>query len=72
VDWTHIRNLYPLDPNDTAVYQITCDSQIDLMDREEGLTADTLIDIFNDVSHLYDLIRGLEWETLKASQGEAR
>jgi predicted ATP-binding protein involved in virulence len=72
VDWTHIRNLYPLDPNDTAVYQITCDSQIDLMDREEGLTADTLIDNFNDVSHLYDLMRDLEWETLKASQREAR
>ena len=71
-DWTHIRNLYPLDPNDTAVYQITRDSQIDLMDREEGLTADTLIDNFNDVSHLYDLMRDLEWETLKASQGEAR
>lgn len=70
-DWTHIRNLYPLDPNDTAVYQITRDSQIDLMDREEGLTADTLIDNFNDVSHLYDLMRDLEWETLKASQGEA-
>jgi hypothetical protein len=71
-DWTHIRNLYPLDPNDTAVYQITRDSQIDLMDREGGLTADTLIDNFNDVSHLYDLMRDLEWETLKASQGEAR
>jgi predicted ATP-binding protein involved in virulence len=71
-DWTHIRNLYPLDPNDTAVYQITRDSQIDLMDREEGLTADTLIDNFNDVSHLYDLMRDLEWETLKASQREAR
>ena len=71
-DWTHIRNLYPLDPNDTAVYQITRDSQTDLMDREEGLTADTLIDNFNDVSHLYDLMRDLEWETLKASQGEAR
>jgi predicted ATP-binding protein involved in virulence len=70
-DWTHIRNLYPLDPNDTTVYQITRDSQIDLMDREEGLTADTLIDNFNDVSHLYDLMRDLEWEALKASQGEA-
>ena len=70
-DWTHIRNLYPLDPNDTAVYQITRDSQIDLMDREEGLTADTLIDNFNDVSHLYDLMRDLEWEALKTSQGEA-
>jgi len=70
-DWTHIRNLYPLDPNDTAVYQITRDSQIDLMDREEGLTADTLIDNFNDVSHLYDLMRDLEWEALKASQVEA-
>jgi predicted ATP-binding protein involved in virulence len=70
-DWTHIRNLYPLNPNDTAVYQITRDSQIDLMDREEGLSADTLIDNFNDVSHLYDLMRDLEWETLKASQGEA-
>ena len=70
-DWTHIRNLYPLDPNDTAVYQITRDSQIDLMDREEGLTADTLIDNFNDVSHLYDLMRDLEWEALKASQVDA-
>jgi predicted ATP-binding protein involved in virulence len=70
-DWTRIRNLYPLDPNDTAVYQITRDSQTDLMDREEGLTADTLIDNFNDVSHLYDLMRDLEWEALKASQGEA-
>jgi predicted ATP-binding protein involved in virulence len=69
-DWTQIRNLYPLDPNDTAVYQITRDSQIDLMDREEGLTADTLIDNFNDVSHLYDLMRDLEWEALKDSQGE--
>ena len=70
-DWTHIHNLYPLDPNDTAVYQITRDSQIDLMDREEGLTADTLIDNFNDVSHLYDLMRDLEWQALKASQAEA-
>ena len=70
-DWTHIRNLYPLNPNDTAVYQITRDSQIDLMDREEGLSADTLIDNFNDVSHLYDLMRDLEWEALKASQVEA-
>lgn len=69
-DWTHIRNLYPLDPNDTAVYQITRDTHIDLMDREEGLTADTLIDNFNDVSRLYDLMRDLEWEALKASQEE--
>ncbi len=66
-DWSHIRNLYPLDPNDTAVYQITRDSQIELMDREEGLTADTLIDNFNDVSRLYDLMRDLEWEALHAS-----
>jgi predicted ATP-binding protein involved in virulence len=71
-DWAHIRNLYPLDPKDTTVYQITHDSQIDLMAREEGLTADTLIDNFNDVSHLYDLMRDLEWEAHnKASQGEA-
>jgi predicted ATP-binding protein involved in virulence len=71
-DWAHIRNLYPLDPKDTTVYQITHDSQIDLMDREEGLTADTLIDNFNNVSHLYDLMRDLEWEAHnKASQGEA-
>jgi predicted ATP-binding protein involved in virulence len=70
-DWTHIRNLYPLAPNDTAVYQIARDSVIDLMDREEGLTSDTLINNFNDVSRLYDLMRDLEWEALKASQGEA-
>lgn len=70
-DWVNIRNLYPLDPNDTAVYQITRDTEIDLMDREEGLTGDTLINNFNDVSRLYDLMRALEWEALKASQGEA-
>ena len=70
-DWANIRNLYPLDPNDTAVYQITRDAEIDLMDREEGLTGDTLINNFNDVSRLYDLMRALEWEALKASQEEA-
>ena len=41
------------------------------MDREEGLTADRLIDNFNDVSHFYDLMRDLEWEALKASQVDA-
>ena len=70
-DWANIRNLYPLGPNDTAVYQITPDAEIDLMDREEGLTGDTLINNFNDVSRLYDLMRALEWEALKASQEEA-
>lgn len=69
-NWMHIRNLYPLDPNDTAVYQIARDSEIDLMDREEGLTSDALIDNFNDVSRLYDMMRGLEWEALEASQGK--
>jgi len=70
-DWTHIRNLYPLDPNDTAVYQITRDSEIDLMDREEGLTGDTLIDNFNDVSNLFHMMRSLEWDALHASPKEA-
>lgn len=70
-DWMHIRNLYPLDPNDTAVYQITRDSEIDLMDREEGLTGDTLIDNFNDVSNLFHIMRSLEWDALHASPKEA-
>ena len=70
-DWMHIRNLYPLDPNDTAVYQITRDSEIDLMDREEGLTGDTLIDNFNDVSNLFHIMRSLEWDALHAFPKEA-
>jgi predicted ATP-binding protein involved in virulence len=64
-----IRELCPLNPDDAAIYQITQDKQVPLMDREEGLTADTLIDHFNQVSHLFDLMRDLEWNSLHASHG---
>lgn len=68
-NYKSIRELCPLNPDDAAVYQITEDKQVPLMDREEGLTADTLIDHFNQVSHLFDLMRDLEWNSLHASHG---
>jgi len=56
-----VRGLYPLNPKDAAVYLVGRDQQVDLMDREEGLTADTLIDTFNQVSLVFDQMRDLEW-----------
>ena len=68
-DLRHIRDLYPLDPQDTAVYQIARDSQVDLMDRGEGLTADTLVENFNQVSRLFSQMRDLEWDSPCLSHG---
>ena len=56
-----VRDLYALNPEETAVYLVGRDRQVDLMDREEGLTADTLIDNFNEVSLMFDQMRDLEW-----------
>ena len=66
----NIRGLYPLDPGETAIYQIMRDSQEDLMDREEGLTADSLIDNFNQISLAFDQMRELEWSSRNISPGD--
>lgn len=70
-DLRRIRDLYPLDPHDAAVYQITRERQVDLMDRQEGLTADTLVENFNQVSRLFSQMRDLEWDSLYLSHGGA-
>jgi len=56
-----VRDLYPLDPQETAVYLVAREKLVDLMDRDEGLTADTLIDHFNQVSSVFEIMRDLEW-----------
>jgi AAA15 family ATPase/GTPase len=56
-----VRELYPLDPQETAVYLVAREKLVDLMDRDEGLTADTLIDHFNQVSSVFEIMRDLEW-----------
>jgi predicted ATP-binding protein involved in virulence len=56
-----VRDLYPLDPKETAVYLVARENLVDLMDWEEGLTADTLIDHFNQVSSIFEIMRDLEW-----------
>lgn len=62
-----IREIYPLNPAEISVYQITRDDHVELMDREEGLTADSLIDNFNQVSLVYNLMRDIEWSFLQGS-----
>ena len=56
-----VRDLYPLDPQETAVYLVAREKLVDLMDRDEGLTADALIDHFNQVSSVFEIMRDLEW-----------
>lgn len=58
---SEVRDLYPLDPQETAVYRVDRETLADLMDRDEGLTADTLIDHFNHVSTVFEIMRDLEW-----------
>lgn len=65
-----VRELYPLVPDDTSILQVTRDSVQDLMDKEEGLTADTLIDHFNQVSFLFDQMRDLECNLLDGELGD--
>jgi predicted ATP-binding protein involved in virulence len=59
-DYNAIRALYPLSPNETRTYQIARDGETALMDMDECLTADSLIDYFNQVSALFDQMRDLE------------
>lgn len=65
---SEVRDLYPLDPQETAVYRVDRETLADLMDREEGLTADTLIDHFNQVSTVFEIMRDLEWNAGLDSQ----
>lgn len=65
---TAVRDLYPLNPQDTAVYLVARENLEDLMDRKEGLTADTLIDHFNQVSSVFEIMRDLEENALHDPQ----
>ena len=68
-----VRNLYPLDPKDTKVYDMTRshqDSATDLMDQGEGLTGDTLIENFNEVSALFEDMRDFEDDNTSLSLEE--
>jgi len=67
VDYNEIRDLYPLDPRETKTYQIKRDGEDPLMDKNEQLTADTLIDYFNKISTLFDQMHNMENELLKHS-----
>lgn len=60
-EMTVIRNLYPLAPEDTCVYHISKDSKLEkLLSLEQGLTGDTLIELFNAVSATFDRMRDLD------------
>lgn len=69
-DTKTIRALYPLDPTETRTYQISRDGETALMDMDELLTADSLIDYFNQVSGLFDKMRDLETGAEKSVGGE--
>ncbi|MCP9915272.1 AAA family ATPase [Cyanobium sp. ATX 6F1] len=66
----NIRALHPLNPAETAVYQVTQYDQVELMDMEEGLTADSLIENFNQVSLTFEHMRELEWRLQNEHQEE--
>lgn len=51
---SEIKNLYPLGPKCTRVYNMTKDSHENLLDPEEGLTGDNLINGFNEVAALFN------------------
>ena len=57
-----IKDLYPLDLQHTKVYHMTKDSQEDLLDSDEGLTGDTLIEGFNEVSAIFERMSDFEDE----------
>ena len=60
-EMTVIKDLYPLAPEDTSVYHMTNDGELeDLLDLDHGLTGDTLIEFFNAVSATFDRMRDLE------------
>ncbi len=60
-EMTVIKDLYPLAPEDTSVYHMTNDGELeDLLDLDHGLTGDTLIEFFNAVSATFDRMRNLE------------
>jgi len=58
---TSIKDIYPLAPQDTSVYHMTKDDELeDLLDLDHGLTGDTLIEFFNTVSATFDRMRNLK------------
>ena len=59
---SEVENLYPLDPKDTKVYDVTRDPPEGLLDQDEGLTGDTLIENFNDVSAIFEHMCDFEEE----------
>lgn len=60
-EMTFIKDLYPLAPEDTSVYHMTNDGELeDLLDLDYGLTGDTLIEFFNAVAATFDRMRNLE------------
>ncbi|MCY4332672.1 MAG: hypothetical protein OXC96_09295 [Cyanobacteria bacterium MAG CAR1_bin_15] len=65
-----IKDLYPLDPQHTKVYHMTRDSQVDLLDSEEGLTGDPLIEDFNQMSAIFEQMSDFEDERSTFSSPE--
>ena len=65
-----IKDLYPLDPQHTKVYHMTRESQVDLLDPEEGLTGDPLIEDFNQVSAIFEQMSDFEDERSTFSSPE--
>ena len=55
-----IKDSFPLNPEDVAVYTYDTDKVMNLMDYEDGLTGNTLIEDFNDCSMLFDEVKDLE------------
>ena len=56
-----IKDIYPLAPQDTSVYHMTKDGELeDLLDLDHGLTGDTLIEFFNTVSATFDQMCNLK------------
>lgn len=68
-----VKNLYPLDPKDAKVYDMTRDPPENLLDPDEGLTGDTLIDSFNELSSIFEQMCDFEDEmstSLSLKEGE--
>lgn len=63
VESEQVRDLFPLDPADTAAYFMLGEHGFEsLMDSELGLLDDRLIEPFNQMTMLFDQMRDIEWE----------
>ena len=59
-----IKNFKPLHPDKTQAYLLEQDKISPILDQEVKLIDDKLLNNFNDIGDLYDVMRDIEWDQL--------